>query len=88
MPPRSAKSWSAVRSRTREARFGGIAAIQIVAKTVRDARQPVGYGLVIFAALPGISRFEVFERAGTVGVLAGVAAFAAGTRGHYLRVEP
>src|SRR3954470_4719834 len=48
----------------------------------------LGYGLFTFAELSGISRFEVFERAGTVSLLAGVAAFAAGTRAYYLRVEP
>jgi ABC-type transport system involved in multi-copper enzyme maturation permease subunit len=48
----------------------------------------MGYGLFMFAEASGISRFEVFEWAGTVGGLAGVAAFAAGTRSYYLRVEP
>jgi ABC-type transport system involved in multi-copper enzyme maturation permease subunit len=48
----------------------------------------LGYGLFTFAMVSGISRFEVFEWAGTAGVLAGVAAFLAGTWSYYLRVEP
>jgi ABC-type transport system involved in multi-copper enzyme maturation permease subunit len=48
----------------------------------------LGYGLFTFAELSGISRFEVFEWAGTVSALTGVAAFMAGTRSYYLRVEP
>lgn len=48
----------------------------------------LGYGLFAFAAVSGISRFEIYEWAGTVGVLIGVAAFAVGTRYYFLRVEP
>jgi ABC-type transport system involved in multi-copper enzyme maturation permease subunit len=48
----------------------------------------LGYGLFMFSAVSGISRFDVYEWAGTVSVVTGVAAFAAGTRYYWLRVEP
>jgi ABC-type transport system involved in multi-copper enzyme maturation permease subunit len=48
----------------------------------------LGYGLFTFAAMLGISRFEVFEWAGLASFVIGVTAFAVGTRYYCLRVEP
>jgi ABC-type transport system involved in multi-copper enzyme maturation permease subunit len=48
----------------------------------------IGYGLFTFAAVSGISRFVVFEWAGTVSLCIGIAAFTLGTERYLRRVEP
>jgi ABC-type transport system involved in multi-copper enzyme maturation permease subunit len=48
----------------------------------------LGYGLFLFASLTGISRFDVLEWAGTVGLAIGIAAFLAGTWCYCRRIEP
>jgi ABC-type transport system involved in multi-copper enzyme maturation permease subunit len=48
----------------------------------------LGYGLFLFASVTGISRFDVFQWAGTVSVSIGLVAFLAGTWCYFRRVEP
>jgi ABC-type transport system involved in multi-copper enzyme maturation permease subunit len=48
----------------------------------------LGYGLFTFAAVSGISRFEVAEWGGAVGLSVGVTAFSVGTWCYFRRIEP
>jgi ABC-type transport system involved in multi-copper enzyme maturation permease subunit len=48
----------------------------------------LAYALFLFAAVSGISRFEVAEWTGAVGLVIGCFAFALGTWSYFRRVEP